>query len=195
MEKGIFTDREKAAEAAYFRKQEAKLIEQLRAGAKLDDIAVALGEKLQVDNPELVLRVKSLGLTVDTAPALFLAPLVQVAWAEGSVTKAEHATVLRLARDRGVEVDSPAYAQLVDWLRVRPEDAIFDTAAELQKQGFAVLPPAERTERINRVVEACQEVAMASGSGLAALLGIENMVSNEETSVLDTISRTLRSHG
>jgi hypothetical protein len=134
-------------------------------------------------------------LTADTAPALFLAPLVQVAWAEGSVTKAEHATVLRLARGRGVEADSPAHAQLVEWLRARPADAIFDVAADVLKQGFAVLPPAEQKERINRVVEACQEVAMASGSGLATLLGIENMVSKEESSVLDTISRTLRSHG
>ena len=54
-----------------------------------------------MDNPDLLLRVKELGVTVDSAPAFFLAPLVQVAWAEGSVTEQERDTVLRLARARG----------------------------------------------------------------------------------------------
>ena len=103
MDKGIFTDREKAMEASYFRQQDAKLIERLRAEAKLDDIAVALAEKLQVDHPDLLARAKALGLTADTASAIFAAPLVQVAWAEGSVSKQEQRMVLRLAADRGIK--------------------------------------------------------------------------------------------
>ena len=108
MNKGIFTEREKAAEAAYFRQEDAKLTEKLRQRASLDEIAVALGEKLQIDNPELLQRIKDLGVTVETAPALFAAPLVQVAWAEGSVTSEEHAAVLRLAQERGIEDGSAA---------------------------------------------------------------------------------------
>jgi len=140
-----------------------------------------------------LLRVKELGVTVDPAPAFFLAPLVQVAWAEGSVTKQEHDTVLRLARERGIEVNSPAYAQLLEWLRVRPADAIFDTALEVIKNGFAVLPPEEREERIKRIVQACHEVATASGGGLAKVLGLGSGVSSAEASILDTITSTLRS--
>ena len=89
MDKGIFEDREKAMEANYFRQQDAMLVQKLRQEAELDEIAKALAEKLEVDNPELLLRVRELGITVDTAPALFLAPLVQVAWAEGGVSDAE----------------------------------------------------------------------------------------------------------
>ena len=194
MEKDIFKERERGMEETYFRQQDAKLIERLRQGAKLDEIATALAEKLQVDNPDLLLRVKELGVTVDSAPAFFLAPLVQVAWAEGSVTKQEHDTVLRLARERGIEVNSPAYAQLLEWLRVRPADAIFDTAVEVIKSGFAVLPPEEREERIKRIVQACHEVATASRGGLAKVLGLGSGVSSSEASILDTITNTLRSH-
>jgi len=194
MEKDIFKDRERAIEETYFRQQDAKLIERLRQGAKLEEIATALAEKLQVDNPDLLLRVKELGVTVDSAPAFFLAPLVQVAWAEGSVTKQEHDTVLRLARERGIEVDSPGYVQLLEWLRVHPSNAIFDTAVEVIKSGFAVLPPEEREERIKRIVQACHEVATASGGGLAKVLGLGSSVSSTEASILDTITNTLRSH-
>ena len=192
MEKDAFKERERSIEETYFRQRDAKLLERLRQEAKLEDIATALAEKLQVDNPELLGRVRALGVTIDTAPAFFVAPLVQVAWAEGKVTEEERDTVLRLARARGIEENSPAYAQLLEWLRVRPADAVFDTAVEVIKSGFAVLPPEEREERIKRLVQACQEVAMASGGGLAKLLGLGS-VSSSEASVLDTITSTLRS--
>ncbi len=193
MDKDAFKERERSIEETYFRQRDAKLLERLRQEAKLEDIATALAEKLQVDNPDLLGRVRELGVTVDTAPAFFVAPLVQVAWAEGKVTEEERDTVLRLARARGIEENSPAYAQLLEWLQVRPADAVFDTAVEVIKSGFAVLPPEEREERIKRLVQACQEVAMASGGGLAKLLGLGS-VSSSEASVLDTITNTLRSH-
>ena len=195
MDKGIFQDREKAMEAKYFRDQDARLVEKLRQHAKLDEIASALADKLQVDNPDLLLRAKGLGITAEAAPAFLLAPLVQVAWAEGSVTKAEHDAVLRLAHDRGVEVGSPAEAQLIEWLKSRPSDEVFDTSVEVIKYGFAVLPPREKEERIKRVTDACREVAAASGGGLQQLLGLRNSVSSTEASMLDEITRTLRSQG
>lgn len=193
MEKDIFEERGRAQEAAYFRKQDAQLIEKLRETARLEEIARALAEKLQVDNPELLRRVIDLGVTLDTAPAFLLAPLVQVAWAEGEVTEREHQTVLRLAGARGVEENSPAHAQLLAWLRERPLNALFDTATEVIKVGLSVLPPGEREERITRIVQACHEVAGASG-GLARLLGLGSGVSGEEASLLDTITTTLRGH-
>jgi len=78
MDKGIFKDREQAMEANYFRQQDARLVEKLRQEAQLDDIAQELAAKLELDNPELLLKVRELGVTGDTAPAFFLAPLVQV---------------------------------------------------------------------------------------------------------------------
>ena len=189
----IFEDREKAAEANYFRQHDADLIKKLREKADLDEIALALREKLQVDNPALLQKVRDLGVTPDNAAAFFLAPLLQVAWAEGKVDKAEHATVLKIARRRGISEHSPAYAQLEQWLRERPSDTFFDTAVEVLKYGFAVLPPAEQEERTRTMVAACQEVAEASG-GLGRLLGLGDGVSKVEDSTLDQINRALRSH-
>jgi hypothetical protein len=187
----LFGDREKAMEEAFFRREDAKLLEKLKQNAGLDEIALAIAEKLQVDKPELLLRVRQTGLNADNASALFIAPLVQVAWASGSVTKAEHDTVMRLAQGRGMDPASAAYAQVEQWLKERPNDEIFDTAVEVVKYGFAVLPEDEREARIKRIVDACEEVAEASGSSLGWVLGLKS-ISSTEASTLDTIAKTLR---
>ena len=188
----ILGDREKAMEDGYFRDQDAKLLKMLRERAQLDEIALMLGEKLRVDDPALLTKVRSLGITLQTAPAFFLAPLVQIAWAEGRVLKDERGMVLILARQRGIAPDTPAYELLEEWLKVRPSDDLFDTAVEVLRVGFTVLPPEEREERIKDVVRACRDVAEASGA-LGRLLGLGDGVSQIEQAMLDRLARMLGS--
>ncbi len=192
MSKGILGDREKALEDSYFRQQDAKLLDSLRKGAALDDVAVALSEKLRVDDPELLARAREAGITAETAAAFLLAPLAQVAWAEGSVTKQERSAVLRLAVERGIDAQSPAHSQLEAWLDVRPPDALFELASSVIRRGLSVLPAKERDERIDRMLDACHEVAAASGSEVARLLGLGDGVSGTEESILDSIAKSLR---
>ena len=191
-DRDIFKERGRSLEDEYFQKQQAKLIEKLRERARLDDIAEALAMKLQIDDPELLHRIMALGVTLDTGAAFLLAPLVQVAWAEGKVTDPEREVVLRLAEERGVEKGSPAHAKLLEWLRARPADAIFDAAIQAIKEGLSVLTAEEQADRVKRITEACREVAAASGGGLSRLLGVGSGVSGEEGSVLDRIAATLR---
>jgi hypothetical protein len=191
MDKDIFKERERSLEEEYFRKQDAKLLEKLRERGKVEEIAEALAAKLAVGDPELLGRIIALGVTLETGGAFLLAPLVQVAWGAGSVTDRERETVLRFATDRGIEKGSAAYAQLVEWLRARPGDQFFDTAIEAIKVGLSVLPSAERAERVKRIVDACREVAGASG-GLGRLLGLGTGISSDEESILEAIASTLR---
>src|SRR5512143_2676002 len=191
MTKDIFKDRERAEEAVFFRDRDAKLIQKLRENARLEEIVALMAESLQVRNPELLRRVRALGIDLSTGPAFLLAPLVQVAWAEGKVTDKERETVLRFARERGVEDGSASQVQLLAWLRNRPADAVFDTAIEVIKAGLSTLPPDLREERTTRILQACREVSEASG-GLAKALGLGNGVSSEERSVLDVVTAALR---
>ena len=191
MDKDIFKERERALEEEYFRKHNAKLIEKLRERGKVEEIVEALAVKLQIDDPALLRRIMALGVTLDTGAAFLLAPLVQVAWAGGAVTDREREKVLRIATERGVDTSSPAYTQLQEWLQTRPGDAIFVTAVEAIKTGLSVLTPAEQADRVKRIVDACREVASASG-GLGRLLGLSTGVSSEEESILDAMAATLR---
>ena len=191
MDKDIFKERERSLEEEFFRKHEARLLAKLRERAKVDEIVEALAVKLQIDDPALLRRIMALGVTLDTGAAFLLAPLVQVAWAEGAVTDREREKVLRIATERGIDTSSPAYRQLQRWLRTRPADAIFDSAIEAIKTGLSVLTPAERADRVKGIVDACREVASASG-GLGRLLGLGTGVSSEEEAILDAMAATLR---
>ena len=191
-DKDSLKERGRGLEEEYFRTEDAKLLAKLREKARLDELAEALAVKLQVTDPDLLRRIIALGVTHETGAAFLMAPAVQVAWAEGAVSDRERETLLRLARERGVEAGSPAHAQLQEWLRVRPMDQLFDAALEAIKTGLSVLPPAEHADRVKQIVEACRQVAAASGGGLFRVLGLGTGASVEEESLLDSIAAKLR---
>jgi hypothetical protein len=188
----LLKDRGRAFEADHFRKQDEKLLAKMRERAALQEVASALAAKLRVDDAELLKRVAALGLDEGSGAAILLAPLVQVAWAEGHVTEAERAVVFDVALSRGVVSGTPAYAKLEEWLKTRPADSIFETALEVLRVAESVLPPEERQARVKEVVDACKRVASASGGGLGKLLGMSSGVSGDEAAVLDAITAKLR---
>ena len=121
-----------------------------------------------------------------------LAPLVQVAWGGDIVSREEQQTVLRIARDRGIEDGTPAQAQLLKWLEDRPDDELFEASVAVIKYGLTVLPHYEQEERIKRIVDACRDVAKASGSKISWVLGLFDGINSSEASILDTITKKLR---
>jgi tellurite resistance protein len=190
--KDLLKERERGEEAEHFHREDAKLIEKMRERARLTEIAQALASKLRVDEAELLRRVVELGLNQDTGAAILLAPLVQVAWADGGVNDTERQTVIDLAASRGLTPGMPAHDKLLEWLRQRPSDGMFEAALEVMRVGFSVLPADERDERIRGLVAACHRVAEASGSTLGRLLGAHDGVTGDESAVLDAIATKLR---
>jgi tellurite resistance protein len=184
----VFRERERGEELAYFRQQDAKLIAKLRQKAKLSEIAHALAEKLHADEPALLERIQRLGVTLDTGSAFILAPLVEVAWVDGEVSRAERDTILHIAQQRGVAPGSSDYCQLLDWLAHRPSDEVFKTAVEAIRIGLSVLPPEESEERITIIIKACEDVAQAAG-GITKLLRLDG-ITYSESAVIEAI----RSH-
>ena len=189
MLRDILREWERGFETDYFNRRDAKLIQKIRERARLQEVAAALAEKLEVDAPALLQRAAGLGLTRETGAALLVAPLIQVAWADGDVTDRERAVVLDLAAARGVVAGTPPHAQLLAWLQERPGAELFDTAIEIINAGFAVLPDAERADRVLAVLDACERVAKASEG--PAMLGLRYSGLREEAAVLETLTRKL----
>ena len=189
MAKDIFRDRERGEEQAYFRQQDVKLIAKLHQKAQLSEIAHALAEKLHADEPGLLDRIQKLGVSLNTGSAFILAPLVEVAWVDGQVSDAERDTILDIAQQRGVELGSADYRQLLDWLAHRPSDEVFRTALEAIRIGLSVLPPDESEQRIATIIKACEDVAQAAG-GIAQLFHLDG-VSYAESALIAEIRRHL----
>ena len=191
MTNDIFRDRGRGEEAAYFRQQDAELIAKLRQKAQLSEIAHALAEKLHADEPALHQRIQKLGVTLDTGSAFILAPLVEVAWIDGDVSHAERDTILRIAKQHGVEPGSADYHQLLDWLAHRPSDEVFQTALEAIRIGLSVLPSDESEQRIATMIKACEDVAQAAG-WIDQLFHLDRF-SYSESAVIAAIRRHLES--
>lgn len=179
-----------AEQDLYFRKQDDELLRKIRLRAKLGDVSTALAEKLQIDDPALLKRITDHGVTLETGPAFLVAPLVQVAWAEGTVTARERRLVLGVAEQRGVAKGSPSHKLLEQWLDERPSDDLFATAVDAIKAGLAVLPERERAQRIEEIVALCRQVAASSG-GLARELGLSSGVDDQERAILQAITKRL----
>ena len=186
----VFQDRERAEEAAYFAKKDAILLERIRNRAKLGDIAHAMAEKLRLDDPALLDRIVKLGVTLNSAAAFLLAPLVEIAWADGHVTQAEQDAILQFATARGVMPGSSDMTQLLEWLKTRPPHELFESALEAIKLGLSVLPDDEAHQRVAAMLQTAKDVAQAAG-GIERLISLGGTISPNERSVLAEIRRRL----
>jgi len=184
--------RERGIEAQWAREQDEELIQKLRERAKIREISDVLAKKLRVTDPALRQRVLDLGVTRETGPALFFAPLIQVAWADGKVSDRERDTILDMAAIRGVVPGGPVHAQILEWLGKPPAKELFDTALEVIRVGISVLPAEEREQRVAAYAETFRRVAEASGGKLGYLLGRTGAASADELALIETIVATLR---
>jgi hypothetical protein len=93
-------DRRKAQEEDYFRKLNAEAAAKLKAKS---DLAQA-----GIQDSSLIEHLTKAGFDSDSARALYLLPLVDVAWADGRVQKEEQSEILGLMEKAGISKDSKA---------------------------------------------------------------------------------------
>jgi hypothetical protein len=182
-----FTSDARAREDEYFRRKDRELIEKMRKAAAADEARQELQAASGVRDPELLQELEALGFTPDTVSLLPLVPIVQVAWAEGSVTDAERALIVKLARERGIAPHSPADVELAAWLAERPADFVFARATRLIK-AMLDLPTGEGPAiQVDDLMRHCEAIAAASGG----VLGFRK-VSSEERALLREIEAALK---
>jgi len=85
----------------------------------------ALGAALGLADEALLGRLVELDVRGSTALAFWLAPLVEVAWADGRVDPEERVALERVASDLGLWRGTPARAQLEAWLDEAPPPALY----------------------------------------------------------------------
>ncbi len=128
-----------------------------------------------------------LGFDADTARLLPLIPLIQVAWADGSVSTAEERAVLELAHERGLEPATPAYNFLTRLLQEQPSALFFERATAVILEIVSL----DRSSWMSRSLpDLCKAVAQASGG----FFGLGNKVSDEEQALIDDLAQRLNLH-
>jgi hypothetical protein len=187
-DRDAFADRGRALEEEYFHRREQELIAKLRQRVQADAATQQLGEQAGVADAEILQDLQELGYTPETVALLYLVPLVQVAWAEGGVSDRERTLIVEAARARGIEADTPADAQLAEWLTTRPSEKLFEQTLRAIRAILESRPEAEREASRTDLLSYSTAIAEASGG----VLGLRS-VSSEERSLLARISGELES--
>jgi uncharacterized tellurite resistance protein B-like protein len=172
-------DRRKALEEAFFAKQNAAQLDRLRADRERAAAVEELERMSGIDDPALLAKLVDLGLGPASWTALSLVPLVEVAWADGSVKEREREAILSAAAEAGIGVGSPGYALLESWLDRRPEPSLFASWAGYTVELAAQLDGRERVALRDDLIARARRVARAAGG----LLGI-GTVSEAEKRVI-----------
>ena len=122
-------DRKKALEDSFFAKQNQRLVEELRRKREKEAAREALLEMTGIDDAALLEHLVELDIGPDTWTAISLVPLVEVAWADGTVDAKERRAVLSAAEASGFVPGSPSYVLLEGWLNTRPGRGLMETWA------------------------------------------------------------------
>jgi hypothetical protein len=190
-DKELFGDRRRSREEEYFRRQEKELIEKLQQRGREEATRRRMAERTGVADEELLRDLQALGYTPETVMLLHLVPLLQMAWAEGSVSDRERDLIIEAARARGIDKDSPADHQLTAWLASRPSDELFEKTLRAVGTILQARPPEEREASQLDLLSRLTAIASASGG----ILGF-GKVSPQEAQVLARISEEMeRAHG
>lgn len=180
------TDATPTPEQQWFHEREARLRQEIRdrlerqamEEANRREIAGSLG----TDDKAVVDRIAALGIDGEMARVIHLLPLVQVAWADGTVSVSERRTILEAVAATGVEPGSRAATFITSLLESRPSQTLLDAILSIIRDLLQV-----KGLKANSLIEACQHVATASGG----LFGFGNKVSAEEAEAIRRVAKAL----
>ena len=180
----LFEDRRKSLESQFFAKREQQLIEKMRVALEKDHPRETLKHLTGIQDDAVIDSLVRLHVNHETLAAFALYPLVEIAWADGSIDEKEREAFLKAAEARGVNAGTPGYEVLREYLKETPREdarkAWLAWASELKKK----LDPQERKKVRDALLEQARKVAEASGG----FLGLGSRISAAEQQVLDRIA-------
>lgn len=185
-----FDSRRSGFEEAYFKSKDAELVAKLRQVFEAKRTKEELSKASGITNAQVLDRLVQAHVDGRMLTAFKLYPLVEIAWADGSVDKVEADAVINAAVKHGIEQGSPALDRVKTWLKDGPtadaRAAWYMYAAELRN----VLTPAELNAFREDLLKTARHVAELSGG----ILGMFFTVSKGERTVLSKITEAL-THG
>ncbi|MFW5968147.1 MAG: hypothetical protein ACOCV2_11545 [Persicimonas sp.] len=172
-------------EDKYFKKRDAQKLADARRERQLEAVKEqereGVREALQ-SSEKVAEEALNLGFDSETARVLPLVPVIQMAWADGSVSSAEDEQVRQLADRFGIRDNSPADEFLTLLLEERPSDLFFERVnrviAHLVEEN-----PDYWSEK--SVVSLARDVAEASGG----FFGLTDPINSDERDLLEDFAQ------
>lgn len=164
----ILGDRGRALEDEFFRKQDQRLTAQLRELQEKAASREALRKVSGITNEAILDKLLQLGIRAEVVAALALVPLVEVAWADGSIDERERRGILERAEKSGIVLGSPDHVLLQSWLERKPEPKLLSAWVHLVEGLRENMAPEQVRALREDLIERARAVASVSGG----LLGV-----------------------
>lgn len=164
----ILGDKVRTLEDEFFRKEDQRLTARLR---ELQDKAAsreALGKVSGIKNEAILDKLLQLGIRAEVVTALALVPLVEVAWADGSIDDRERRQILERAEKSGLAPGSTDHALLQSWLERRPDSKLLSAWIHMVEGLCEHMTPDQVRALRADLIERARSIASASGG----LLGV-----------------------
>ena len=172
---------------AYFHNQDKNLIEQLIAKFNAIKTREELSSITGIKSKWVLQKLMDLGVQPQMMMVLTLVPLLEVAWADGHISKEERELILKEASKSGIEVGTEAYMLLSSWLGTKPKKQLF-TSWNVYVEGLCnELSANQIVDLKNDVLARARAVAEASGG----ILGV-GKISKSEKLVLEKLEAPFR---
>jgi hypothetical protein len=110
---------------------------------------------------EMLGTLRRAGYSSDTIGVLDVAPLIEVAWADGHITPGERLSILEQAVACGID-GGPAYHWLLDLLARQPSQRFFTASLAALRVGLSAASPEERRLAERRLAALCVTIATSS---------------------------------
>jgi hypothetical protein len=169
----------KRVEDAFFIANDRQIIETQRELKKMRETKASLEKVSGIRNEAVLEKLVELGVRPETLASLAVIPLIEVAWADGSVSKKEEDAVLAAASAIGIKKGGVEHDLLGQWLKHRPPQKMMDAWVHYIQGLGERLTRQEKAALKAELLGQAMKVAGASGG----VLGI-GAVSKEETAVI-----------
>ena len=186
--KDMIAERERALENEFFVKQNKHLLDKLRTEREHEEQRRALAAQCGIDDPRLLDVLIAEGIEPQSVAALFVVPLVTVAWADHEVVPAERQEILAAAHASGIEQGTPAHELIDYWLTNPPSPALRHAWHEFAETLCRLLEFDDHAEFVDVILKGSKAVAQAAGG----VLGLGPRISRLEQETIDRFAEALR---
>lgn len=166
-------------EDAFFIANDKHLIEKQRALKKMRETKASLAAVSGIHNEAVLEKLIELDIRPETLASLAVIPLIEVAWADGSVSKKEETAVLAAAASIGIKKGGVEYGLLEEWLKHKPPRKMMSAWIHYIQGLGERLTKQEKSALKAELLGAARAIAESSGG----LLGVGAM-SKEEKDVI-----------
>jgi tellurite resistance protein len=175
MKDPIFAER-RSLEEAFFRQRDAELIAEMRRLEALQTRKKALTEVSGITDDDVLKQLVAHDIHAETLAAFSLVPLIEVAWADGTVPPAERDVLLHAMEEAGIQKESIAFQLTAQWLERRPGPNLMKLWKNYTRALLAELTP----EAGNRIKQTVLKHARAIAEAAGGFLGLGRISQKEE---------------